>query len=79
MESESTSDKNIPDTKLTVKYDKRDEYGNVEHLIANDEFGHLRGTTTVFDAEGVFPVKEINPLLHETSLDYDRRFGVLKK
>lgn len=64
---------------MTVEYEKRDKYGNIEHVTARDEWGHVRGATTVFDDEGVFPVKEINALLHETALDYDRRFGLLIK
>ncbi len=76
---ETSSNDNIPDTKLTVKYDKRDRYGNVEHVTAEDEFGHVRESTRVFDDEGVFPTKEINALLHETTLEHDRRFGTLAK
>ncbi|MBK9266349.1 MAG: hypothetical protein IPM54_42010 [Polyangiaceae bacterium] len=38
----------------------------------------MRTSTTVFDEEGVFPVKEINALEHETALEYDRRFGALQ-
>jgi len=64
---------------LTVEYDKRDKFGNIEHVNAKDEFGHVRGTTTVFDDEGVFPIQEINALGHETALEYDRSFGVLRK
>ena len=83
VESETTSsDENIPDTKLIVEYDKRDKYGHVAHLTAKDEFGHVRGSTTIFDDEGVFPTKEIREINgggHETALEYDRAFGVLKK
>jgi hypothetical protein len=80
VESESTSTNDgIDDTKLTVEYDKRDKYGNVEHVTAKDAFNHVRESTTIFDDEGVFPVKEINALDHETALEYDRAFGVLKK
>ncbi len=80
VESESTSsDDNIPDTKLTVEYDKRDKYGNVEHVTARDEFGHVRESTTVYDDEGIYPRKEINARGHETSFEYDSAFGALKK
>jgi len=80
VESETQSDKNIPDTRLTFEYDKRDKYGHVEHVTAKDAFGHVRTSTTVFDEEeGVFAVKEINALEHETALAYDRRFGLLTK
>jgi len=79
VESESTSDKTIPGTKLVVEYDKRDEYGNIGHVRARDEFGHVRERTTVFDDESVFPSKEINALGHETILEYDHRFGILTK
>jgi RHS repeat-associated protein len=80
VESESTSSNDgIDDTKLTVEYDKRDKYGNVEHVTAKDAFNHVRKSATIFDDDGVFPVKEINALEHETALEYDRRFGLLKK
>jgi YD repeat-containing protein len=79
VESATSSDDNIPDTKLTVEYDKRDKYGNVEHVTARDEFGHVRTSTTVFDDDGVFPVREINARQHATTLEYDRAFGALKK
>ena len=37
VESESTSTNDgIDDTKLTVEYDKRDKYGNIEHVTAKD-------------------------------------------
>lgn len=76
---ETSSNENIPDTTLTVAYDKRDRFGNIEHVLAKDAFDHERESTTIFDDEGVFPKREINALGHETVLEYDQRFGVLTK
>ncbi len=80
VETESTaSDDGIDDTNLTVAYDERDGYGNVKHIIATDAFGHARESTTIFDDESIFPVKHINALGHETTVEYDAQLGVLKK
>ncbi len=80
VETESTSsDDGIDDTKLTVEYDQRDRYGNIEHTVAKDSLGNTRKSTTVYDAEGFFPAKHINALGHETTLEYDSALGVMTK
>ena len=80
VETESTdSNDGIDDTKLTVAYDKRDKYGNIESATATDAFGHKRRSTTTFDEHGVYPTKHINALGHATDVQYDARLGVLTK
>ncbi len=79
METESTSSNDgIDDTKLSVVYE-HDQYGNVTKTLADDAFGHRRESTTVYDDDGLFPVKQINGLQHETLVDYDRALGALTK
>ena len=62
-----------------VNYDKRDTFGNVTHLFADDATGHRREATTVYDSNGVFPTEHINALEHSTKTEYDKVLGVLKK
>ncbi len=77
--TESTSSNDaIDDTKLFVKYD-RDKFGNVTKTSAEDAFGHHRESMTVYDGDGVFPVKQVNALGHGTLLEYDQALGVLTK
>ncbi|MBK9266159.1 MAG: hypothetical protein IPM54_41025 [Polyangiaceae bacterium] len=59
-ESTSSND-NIDDTKLTVKYE-RDPFGNVTRRGCGRAFGHHRESMTVYDDEGVFPDQHINAL-----------------
>ncbi|MBK9260191.1 MAG: hypothetical protein IPM54_10185 [Polyangiaceae bacterium] len=49
-------------------------------MTAKDEFGHVRGTTTVFDEEGAcFRQGDQRARARNCAVDYDRRFGVLRK
>ena len=78
VETETTSsNEGINDTKLTVKYDQGDKYGNVTHVSADDAFGNHREATTIYDSDGVFPTKQINALGHVTIQQYDPVLGVL--
>jgi YD repeat-containing protein len=80
VETESTSSSDgLDDTKLMVAYDKRDKFGNVTHVTATDAFGHTRDATTVYDDEGLFPSKRSNALGYETTQEFDKALGVLKK
>jgi RHS repeat-associated protein len=76
---ETSSNDGIDDTKLKVVYDQRDKYGNILHASATDAFGNKRESRAVYDPEGMFPVKLINALGHETTLEYDKVLGVLMK
>ncbi len=79
VETEATSSSDgIDDTKLLVTY-KRDKYGHVTGTHAEDAFGHVRESTTVYDNEGFFPSKQINALGHVTLVEYDRALGVMIK
>ncbi len=80
VDSEETSSSDgMDDTKLKVVYDLRDKFGNVAHVTATDAFGHERESTTIYDDEGLFPIKHINALGHETNQEYDNVLGVLVK
>jgi YD repeat-containing protein len=76
---ETSSNDGIDDTKLKVTYDKRDKFGNVTHMFADDAVGNRRETTTIYDDDGVFPREHINALGHTTKTEYDKVLGVLKK
>jgi YD repeat-containing protein len=76
---ETSSNDGIDDTKLKVVYDQRDKYGNILHVTATDAFGHKRESTRVYDDEGLFVVKHINALGHETTQEFDNVLGVMTK
>jgi RHS repeat-associated protein len=79
VETESiSSDDNSPDTKLDVTY-TRDVYGNVTAFTASDAYGHQRTSTTIYDAEGIFPEKHINAAGHTTLTEFNAGLGVLTK
>lgn len=80
VETESTeSDDGIDDTKLTIAFDGRDQFGNVKHMTAKDAFSHTRESTASYDDEGIFPIKYINALKHEMTFEYDSTLSVLTK
>ncbi|XYH93819.1 RHS repeat-associated core domain-containing protein [Sorangium sp. So ce1128] len=79
VETESTeSDDGLPDTKLTLIY-ARDDFGNITGVTAEDDFGHQRTSSTVYDEEGIFPEKYVNAARHTTLVEFDDALGVLLK
>ncbi|WP_437653680.1 RHS repeat-associated core domain-containing protein [Sorangium sp. So ce1182] len=79
VETESTeSDDGLPDTKLTLIY-ARDDFGNITGVTAEDDFGHQRTSSTVYDEEGIFPEKYVNAARHPTLVEFDDALGVLLK
>ena len=71
VESEQTaSDDGSAETKLNVVYG-RDDFGNITSITANDEYGHTRVSTTVYEPEGIFPKTTKNAAGHVTTTEFD--------
>jgi RHS repeat-associated protein len=70
------SDEGIPDTQLSVVYD-RDAFGNVTTITADDAFGHHRTLSTTFDDDAIYPKRVENGAHHVSLPKYDPGLGVL--
>jgi RHS repeat-associated protein len=54
----------------------RDDFGNAREIIESVISGEPSRTTTItYDVDNIFPRSVINPLNHETELEFDERWG----
>ena len=71
------SDEGIPDTQLSVTYD-RDAFGNVVTVTADDAFSHHRVSGTTYDGEGIYPITLTNAAMQVSHTTFDPGLGVLE-
>ena len=70
------SDEGIPDTQLSVTYN-RDAFGNVLQAVATDAFAHTRTSSATYDADNIYPVTLTNAAMQVSHTTFDSGLGVL--